>query len=167
MRLVSRATYRARQFFAALRPRVRETEREQALVFLGTGLAPLFESMGATDQRHCLDVYQELRRQGCGDRNVLTAALLHDAGKGRLAGAEVRLWHRVTYVVLAAVARGALEALSREGGLRTLREHACRGAELAERMGAPREVAEMIRRMEEASGGDSRLRALQAADDSC
>ena len=46
--------------------------------------------MQPRDQRHCFDVYRSLRRQGGSDREVLQAALLHDAGKGRLAASADR-----------------------------------------------------------------------------
>src|SRR3990172_2077118 len=128
---LSQPRYRARQFLGALRPCVRTVEREEAAAVLGEGLLRLFDSMSRRDQRHCLDVYRALRASGCGDREVLTAALLHAAGKGRLAGAEVRLWHRVAYVVLAAASPQLLERLAGKGGLGTLHRHSERGAGLA------------------------------------
>jgi len=163
----SQALYRARQFFTALGPQVGEAEREEAATVLGDRLLPLFDSMSLRDQRHCLDVYHTLRIRGCGDSDVLRAALLHDAGKGRLAAAEVRLWHRVCYVVLAAAAPGLLERLALRGGLGALRHHPERGALLAAAMGAPNTVVDLIRRHEAPEAPDDRLRWLQASDDSC
>lgn len=160
---LSRSLYRARQFFAALRPRLDGAEREEAAAVLGEGLLPLFESMARRDQRHCLDVYHALGKRGCRDREVLTAALLHDVGKGRLAGPQVRLWHRVAYVVLAAAA--PLLTRLAGGGLGTLHRHSQRGAELAAAAGASRTVVELIRRHEAADAAGDELRWLQAADD--
>ena len=131
---------------------------------LGEGLLALFDSMSARDQRHCLDVYHRLRAGGCDDQDVLAAALLHDAGKGRLAGPPVRLWHRVAYVVLASTAPGLLARLAEMGGLGTLRRHCERGAELAAALGAPPAVVELVRRHEDREAGEARLRA---ADDAC
>ena len=164
---LSRPLYRAGQFFASLRPRVDAAERAEAAAVLGEKLFALFDSMTPRDQRHCLDVYLALREGGCRDRDVLLAALLHDAGKGRLAGARTRLWHRVAYVLLAAAQPGRLETLSAGGGLAVLHDHSQRGAELAVSMGASATVVELIRRHESRETGDDRLRLLQAADDAC
>ena len=113
--MVSRPLYRTRQFIAALRPQIDETESSAALAFLGPKLSPLFDSMTPRDRRHCLDVHSKLLDAGCDDPDTLAAALLHDSGKGRLSGANVRLWHRVAYVVLDAAAPATLRRLSRSG----------------------------------------------------
>ena len=167
MSTASRPLYRARQFLGALRPRVDGTELKDASALLGQRLMPLFLSMSRRDQRHCLDVYGALLRTGCHDQNVLLAALLHDAGKGGLASARVRLWHRVAYVVLAAASPRLLERLAGSGGLGTLHGHSERGAELAAALGAPEAVVELIRRHEDREAADDRLRRLRAADDAC
>lgn len=165
---VKRALYRARQLVAALRPRIEPRERAEARALLGERLFPLFLSMSVRDQRHCLDVCQALQARGCDDRELLAAALLHDVGKGRLAGSPVRLWHRVAYVVLAAVAPSLLGRWAGEGGLAVLHRHPERGACLAAAAGAAPAVVELIRRHEEGEGAaDPRLRLLRAADDSC
>ncbi len=167
--MLSRGLYRSRQFAGALRARLDEAERDDARGVLGTGLMPLFESMGPRDQRHCFDVYRTLVAQGCGDADLLAAALLHDAGKGRMAGDDVRLWHRVAYVILSAGTPWLLRRLADggRGGLASLRRHPERGAVLAETLGAAADVVEMIRRHEERGEGDERLRLLRCADDSC
>lgn len=163
-----RLLYRTRQFFAAIRPRVNQAELNEASALLGQRLMPLFLSMCRRDQRHCLDVYGALVRMGCHDQNVLLAALLHDAGKGELAGARVRLWHRVAYVLLAAGTPRLLARLAGgRGGLAALHHHSERGAMLAERHGAPAEVVDLIRRHEATAPADERLLLLRAADDSC
>lgn len=174
--MLSRALYRSGQFFRSLRLRVDATERQEAAALLGERLIPLFDSMTPRDQRHCLDVFWILRQRGCEDTDLLIAALLHDAGKGRLAGARIRLWHRVAYVLLAA-ASPRLLARTANGrgprvpalteGLRSLHQHCERGAILAEALGAPAPVVELIARHEEKDAADGRLRVLQAADDAC
>ncbi len=167
MSTVNRPLYRTRQFFVALRPRVNEAELNEASALLGERLMPLFLSMARRDQRHCLDVYRALLRTACRDQDVLLAALLHDAGKGELAGARVRLWHRVAYVLLAAASPRLLARLAGgRGGLAALHHHCERGALLAEAHGAPQEVADLIRRHEESDRRDPRLLLLRAADDS-
>lgn len=163
----SRAAYRIRQFREALRPRIQPSEREEAKRFLAETLWPLFRSMSPRDQRHCIDVYRQLQERGCQDPHVLTAALLHDVGKGRLTGARIRLWHRVAYVLIAATAPSLLDRLeSGHGGLAYLHQHSRRGAMLAEAVGASPEVVDLIARHEDESPTDERLRLLRLADDS-
>lgn len=166
--LLRRAGHRARQFLTSLRPRLDEGQRAEVRRQLGDGLLPLFESMALRDQQHCYGVYQRLRQRGCQDRDLLTAALLHDAGKGSMAGDPVRLWHRVAYVVLSAAAPALLRWLTKagRGGLATLRHHPEAGARLAESLGASPRVIETILRHEEPGPTDDRLRLLQSADES-
>jgi hypothetical protein len=63
--------------------------------------------MPVADQRHALDVLSRLRSAGETDPDLLAAALLHDAGKGR----RIRLWHRVASVLVEAIVPGRLERL--------------------------------------------------------
>ena len=166
--MFERPLYRTRQFLGALKPHIAAVERAEAAELLGETLWPLFESMTDRDQRHSLDVYRILKEQGRRDEHLLMAALLHDAGKGRLAGVSVRLWHRVAYVLLSTGAPAALRRLANgPGGLGALHGHADRGAVVAEALGAPVAVVELIRRHEEHGSSDERLRLLRAADDAC
>jgi hypothetical protein len=158
---LARASYRSRQLLRSLRPRLEAEELAEAERFLGAALFPLFLSMAPRDQRHCLDVYRRLRAAGCADRELLMAALLHDVGKGR----QVRLWHRVAYVILMAVAPWLRPRL--RGGLAALRDHPQRGAALLAAAGAPPGVVELVRGHEDSAGADERLSLLQEADDSC
>jgi hypothetical protein len=165
--MASRPLYRARQFFGALQPRVRRSELRAARELLGPQLTPLFLSMSRRDQRHCLDVCATLRTWGCEDGDVLTAALLHDAGKGSMAAGRVRLWHRVTYVLLEAGAPSMIRPLSRYSrGLRALRRHGERGVMLVEALGGPAEVVRLLREMERSGTADSRALLLREADES-
>ena len=138
-------------------------ERDEARALLGERLFALFDSMERRDQRHCLDVYRRLSESGCGDADLLAAALLHDAGKGRLVGSRVRLWHRAAYVLLEAASPGRLELAG--GGLGVLHRHAEVGAELAAATGASPGVVDFIREHERRDGRDERLQQLRAADD--
>jgi hypothetical protein len=164
--MLARPLYRTRQFIGALRPRVRRRELQDVEARLGEQLMPLFETMLKRDQRHCIDVYAQLREWGCEDGDVLTAALLHDAGKGSMAGGRVRLWHRVAYVLLEAGAPQLIRPLARYSrGLRALRDHGRRGAVLAEAFGAPAEVVQLLREMERPGTTDARARLLREADE--
>ena len=60
-----RARYRFRQLRRSLRPNVRAGDLNTARRVLGEHLFPLFDSMQAADQLHCLDVYQRLVAGGC------------------------------------------------------------------------------------------------------
>ena len=162
----ARAMYRTRQFVGALRPVVRRSELREAEAVLGRQLMTLFASMSGRDQRHCLDVYEKLRASGCEDSEVLTAALLHDAGKGSLAGKRVRLWHRVAYVLLENGPSTAMKVASAGSrGIATLRDHGERGAVLADAFGASAEVVHLLREMERRVPTDPRAALLRAADE--
>jgi hypothetical protein len=100
MSLFDRAAYRVRQLRRSLWPRVTRAERDDAGRVLGERLYPLFDSMHPADQRHCLDVYERLVAGACTDGEMLQAALIHDAGKGSIAGARFGVHHRIVYVVL-------------------------------------------------------------------
>ena len=165
---IAHAAYRMRQFLGSLRPRVSAEERVEFASLLTAAEQRLFDSMTLRDQRHGLDVYCTLRRQGHQDRSLLTAALLHDVGKGRIS-----LWQRVAYVLLTAVAPVLLRRLAAEEGagwrqaLWRCVHHAERGAEMAAAAGSSPEVVRLIRLQESDDSGDSRLRLLRAADEAC
>jgi hypothetical protein len=165
MRTAERALHRSRQLVGALRPRVDAERRAEAFALLRDGERRLFASMTPRDQQHCLDVYARLRAKSGDDRELLVAALLHDAGKGRVA-----LWHRVAYVLLAARATRLLDRAVRQGGpgegdgwrqaLYRCRHHEALGAALARAAGATERVAALI------AGDDvPGQAALTAADD--
>jgi putative nucleotidyltransferase with HDIG domain len=127
----------------------------------------LFWAMMVQDQRHSLDVFYTLQRRGCQDKDLLLAALLHDVGKG-----EVRLWHRVLYVLLRAGPSGLTRRLARpngagwRGALASINEHGRRGAELAQRAGAPPAVVELIRVHQRKRLPDRRAALLRTAEES-
>ncbi|MCH7579927.1 MAG: HD domain-containing protein [Chloroflexi bacterium] len=165
MRLASRALYRSRQFFGSVRPRVDEVLREQAFALLNDSQRTLFSSMTTRDQQHCLDVYNALREKGHDDSDLLVAALLHDAGKGK-----IELWHRVAFVVLEATSPRLLDRFARPGNGGDWRQalHRCRnhpelGAELARQAGSSERVVKLI---SEHGADDRQMAALKAADES-
>ena len=126
----------------------------------------LFEAMPVADRRHALDVAGRLVAAGHDDPDLLAAALLHDAAKGRRMG----LVHRIGGVLLEAFAPGLLRRLASPdpGSWRypfhLYLHHAELSAGLAARAGCSPRVAAFIRAT--ATGPDARLqRALTEADD--
>lgn len=164
MSSIDRAFYRVRQLRRSLRPRVTSAERSEARRVLGAHLYPLFASMQPADQRHCLDVFEHLAADGCEDEEMLQAALIHDAGKGSIAGARFGVHHRVLYTAVQRFPR-VIDRMARHNhGMRSLREHDRRTIELAREYGASPGVVHLLGAME---GGpaDERALALMAADD--
>jgi hypothetical protein len=160
-----RARYRFRQLRRSLRPNVRASDLNTAQRVLGDRLFPLFDSMQAADQLHCLDVYQRLVADGCADAETLQAALIHDAGKGRIAGARFGVWHRVAYVALERAPR-LLDRLARYNrGLASLHAHSQKTIDLAREYGAAPGVIQLLEAMEERNPRDERARRLKAMDD--
>ncbi|MEX0785192.1 MAG: hypothetical protein WD939_01005 [Dehalococcoidia bacterium] len=164
----SRAAYRGRQLFSSLRPRVDPSARDEALAVLGERERALFTRMALRDQQHCLAVYAKLRSQGHDDRDLLAAALLHDAGKGRIS-----LWHRVAFVMLETSSSRLLDVLASADGpawpevggwrqaLYRCRHHPALGAKLAEEAGASARTVALIREDPSSEG----LAALHSADE--
>jgi hypothetical protein len=177
------------QFFRATLARVRADEHDLIKRHLTSAQAALFYRMARSDQRHCLDVYHTLRRDGWEDGCLLRAALLHDAGKASPAGLDGRsgggwpmtVWHRVAIVLLQAftwreVGPRCLERLAVDGrGWKAPfflhAQHAHVGAQWAKEAGCTTKVVALIRdhhevraRMVEGAEED-RLSALQWADE--
>jgi len=100
--------HRVGQFVAHVRARVDPSEEALVERVLPPSAQMLFREMPVADRRHGLDVAHRLLASGHDDRDLLAAALLHDAGKGH----RLRLWHRVSGVVLEAVAPGALRRMA-------------------------------------------------------
>jgi hypothetical protein len=100
--------HRVGQFVAHVRARVDPAEEALVERVLPSPAQALFHRMPVADRRHGLDVAQRLLASGHDDRDVLAAALLHDAGKGH----RLRLWHRVAGVLLEAIAPSLLRRLA-------------------------------------------------------
>jgi len=166
---LARALYRSRQFFRSVGASISEEERAAVADRLDAEQQDLFYAMTARDQRHCLDVFHALQRDGHEDADLLMAALLHDVGKG-----PVRLWHRVAYVLIRAVSPRLLRRLASESGsgwrraLASFSDHSRRGADLVEATGAPEAVVSLVRlHSGDEIGDDPRAALLRAADESC
>jgi hypothetical protein len=158
--------HRVGQLVAHVRARVDPAEEALVERVLPSRAQALFHAMPVADRRHGLDVAQRLLAAGHDDRDLLAAALLHDAGKGH----RRRLWHRVAGVLLEALWPAALRRLA-SGDPRSWRHafhvylhHDAISAELAVRAGCEARAGELIRGR--ASGTDAPLQAaLKAADD--
>jgi hypothetical protein len=121
----------------ALRPRIDGDALSQARELLSEHESRLFFAMERRDQRHGLEVMRRLR-ESTEDRAILTAALLHDCGKG-----SVPVWLRVLNVTAPALVQG----LSRAGSQAAdrLRHHADLGATMAEAAGSNPTTVRLIR----------------------
>ena len=160
-----RAVYRVSQVWRRLLVRVRPEEQVFIAKFLPAPACALFATMTVGDQRHCLHVCAILQAQGCVDRDLLAAALLHDVGKG---GGRVRFWMRPTIVLLRAFAPGLLRWLAASPTSRWRRpfyaawHHAAIGADLAAAVGVSERVVLLIRTHHDPRGPAA---ALHAVDD--
>ena len=151
---------------AHVRARVAPEEEALAARFLPPAALPLFAAMPVADRRHALDVAGRLVAAGIDDRDLLSAALLHDAAKGR----RMRLWHRVAGVLLEVAAPSVLARLaspdprSWRHPFHLYLHHGALSAEMARAAGCGPRVGAFIRGT--ADGPDARLQqALAGADD--
>lgn len=158
--------HRIAQFFGHVTARVGAEEEELAGRVLPPAAAELFASMSVADRRHALDVAARLVAAGHDDRDLLGAALLHDAAKGH----RMRLWHRVAGVLLEAVAPRLLERAANPDpaswrhGFHLYLHHGAMSADAALAAGCGPRTAAFIRG--EATGSDiALLTALRAADE--
>lgn len=166
--MISRLSYRARQLRRTLSPGITADDLREAESALGGDLFALFAAMQPADQRHCLDVYHRLRADGEDDRDVLAAALIHDAGKGGEAAQQIHTWHRVAYVILAALPSAALDRLAGgDGGLGRLHRHGEATLRLVRGAGASKRIIGLLEVMESGQRDDPGAQRLLAADDAC
>jgi hypothetical protein len=146
-RLIKQALYRARQFFQALSANLDEEDWQVLRENLTPKELAAFGRMSAADQRHSLEVYYTLVREGRTHPDLLKAALLHDIGKG---GGDIHLWHRVAIVLIRAFFPIALKWLAVPDGWRRPfyihYYHPILGAEMAKRLGCSPLTVELILR---------------------
>lgn len=166
--MISRLSYRARQFRRTLAPGITDDDLREAKSALGGDLYALFAAMQPADQRHCLDVYRRLLTDGESAPDVLVAALIHDAGKGGEAAQRIRTWHRVAYVLLGALPIGAVDRIARgDGGLGRLHRHGEATLQLVRSAGASETVVGLLEEMDSHRGDNQHAARLIAADDAC
>jgi hypothetical protein len=160
-----RVVYRVSQAWHLLTARVRPEEQQFIAVLLPPAARALFATMSVGDQRHCLNVCYALQEQGCKDRDLLAAALLHDVGKS---DGRVRFWMRPVIVLMRALAPGLLQriaAVPRPFWRRPFHaawHHAAIGADLAAAAGLSERAALLIRAHHDPHGPAA---ALHVVDD--
>jgi type IV secretory pathway TrbD component len=158
--------HRVGQFVAHVRARVDPAEEALVERVLPLQAQALFRAMPVADRRHGLDVAQRLLASGHDDRDLLAAALLHDAGKGH----RLRLWHRVAGVLLEAVAPSVLRRLasadprSWRHAFHLYLHHDAISAEMAVSAGCGPRAGAFIRGQPAATDAPLQM-ALKAADD--
>lgn len=151
---LSRAWYRVRQFWHALRAPLDPGVPQEALAWLTPGELALFQAMSPAGRRHGAAVARTLLAWGYRERPLLAAALLHDVGKE--GEPRLRLWHRVAIVLLSAFWPQALPWLARHpwgGAFRAHLTHAEVGAQKAREAGADPLTVDLIRRHHEPPEG--------------
>jgi len=175
--LAKRARYRVRQFLRGLRPGLAPEEIAEVRERLSEREFALFLAAEPRDRRHSVDLYRILQSEGVKGAPpsdaLLTAALLHDVGKGPLS-----VWDRVIFVLIGGLPgslagwAGPVGERSRGGGARwrdaqwRLQHHAELGAELLERAGSHPRVVELTRwHTGPPSAANEELAAFIRADD--
>ena len=158
---------KVRQARRHLLGRVSSSERAGLAGWLSPAELALFDSMHLADRRHGLDVVEWLRTSGggasAGDRDLLVAGLLHDAGKGAT-GFLPRVMYALGQAYGPAIARLVGWWPGMIGDLDRLRTHPETSAALAQAAGCSSRVVELIRHQEEPSG-DAAGERLRLADE--
>ncbi len=144
-----RVHYRLFQTWRTLTSKPQSSDLLEIKSVLSPGLYSLFIQMHPSEQAHSIAVYKNLLSQGIQNKDLLTAALLHDVGKNRH---PIKLWERIT-IVLGETFLPEKAKLWSEGkpeGLKrpfvVAHRHAEWGADLAAQAGASKLTADLIRR---------------------
>ena len=167
MTAIARARYRARQYVRGLHPHLAPSEVALARNLLTPAEFVLFLRAEPRDRRHSMDLYHLLERSAPTPvPELLTAALLHDIGKGQLAG-----WHRVLYVLLEALTPALTGRLASPHGtqwrqaLWRLRHHAHLSAAILREVGSNPRVIQIVESHTAAETSDAEIAQFIRADD--
>ena len=166
------ASYRIQQGVRGLLSRFRAVDDEPAKAYLAPKAWSLYARMDKADRAHCQRVFAWLQEQGEDDSDLLTAALLHDAGKS---ATQIGVWHRSVKVVLKRLSPDRWRSLARptdSGSMRypfyVLDVHPLLGSRMAAKAGCSKTTVWLIRNHEtDPDKNDPRyplMRALQDAD---
>jgi len=127
----------------------REVDDSPAAAILSPAAFRLYRQMSKTDRAHSLRLLSWLRRHGYEHPALLTAALLHDAGKAQ---ARLKVWQRTLKVLLRHGWPGLWYWLARPASPRSwrhpfyiLQAHPQIGAELARQAGCDELTCWLIR----------------------
>ncbi len=136
----------ARRFVATVLGRFEPENQRIIETYLTGPERALFNTMTSADRRHCVDLYEQLQRDGHRDPDLLRAALLHDVGK---ATARIPVAVRVVYTLAALLSPRAADwlAFSDVGWRRpffVVTHHARLGADAALLAGSGSKVADLI-----------------------
>ena len=160
------AAAHVRRFFRGFRWALSPEEARRARAWLGPAELRCFMALQARERRHAMDVAEWLLERGSPSRDLLAAALLHNAGKG-----SIHLHERVAYTLLGCLAPGLLDRLASPGGrgfrgaMAAQRDHPERGAELLAAIGVRPRVLDLVRgHHDPAAPADPELAALIEAD---
>ncbi|MCL4459002.1 MAG: HDIG domain-containing protein [Chloroflexi bacterium] len=162
-----RIGHRLRQFLSAWRASIGAEDRAVLVRYLNVGERALFERMELADQRHCVDVFSHLRRQGQESQDLLRAALLHDVGKVearfglRIRGAIVLL-EGLNARMLARIASNKRD--SWRYCFYVHEHHARIGAEMARQAGCSSRVISLISQHDQPHPSDEMAVLLYQAD---
>ncbi|MBI3242014.1 MAG: HD domain-containing protein [Chloroflexi bacterium] len=164
------ARYRIWQFGRLLTTRMPPEALAEVRAWLTPSLFDLFCRMTPAEQHHAYCVWQTLMKQGYTDRDLLTAALLHDVGKSKM---PLAAWEKVAIVLGFKFMPRLAE---KWGGTETGKpswwarpfvvavQHPAWGADLAEAAGGSASVVSLIRHHQNKSRELAWLPELQAAD---
>jgi len=132
---------------------------------IGDGaLLELFLRQTPRDIRHAAATARWLTGRGHLEDELVTAALLHDVGKGMQRRCDRVAWVIAQGLRLERVAASADSGLECRRAMARTANHAVNGAELLASAGAPARVVDLTRRHHSAPEGDAMLALLQAAD---
>ncbi len=167
--------YRLWQFWRLITKRISADELAEVRGWLRPELFAVFCRLNPAERHHAYCVRQTLTAQGHTDPDLLTAALLHDAGKSHM---PLAVWEKVAIVLGMRFWRPTVTAWgSRPEPIRwwtrpfvNALQHPAWGAEMVQRAGGSSRAVELIRRhQDKVAPGDALyelLSALQSADNS-
>jgi Glycyl-tRNA synthetase, beta subunit len=144
--------YRIQQFLKAVFPNINSSDIKWALDHLSPEASKLFLKQSWIEQRHAIDVAQNiinarLPLSFSESKILITAALLHDCGKSMV---TVRLWHRVFIVIMQKMHLSFWSRLEHTNSffsspLKMASQHALWGENLAREAGLDSKVCLLIR----------------------
>lgn len=170
-----RPAYRIQQFKLAIHPPAQMVETARVSPYLSPAQLALFRQLQRSEQWHACRMLDKLLDLGESNRELLTAALLHDIGKILY---PLHTWERVLIVVMKRTfprlvkewGKGSPQGLEKPFVVAC--QHARWGADLAEKAGASAVTVELVRRhegdvhLQEAGELERLIRLLRQVDDS-